>query len=357
MRKSALLYLLLALVGLQVGTLLDGPWTHTPPPALELDFGQGCERAALSPDGRFVAGLLRRADGWYLGVADMLRDSEIAPFPVPDPPARVQTFAWHAGSRWVAYGCADRVYLLDMKEGKTTVLAANPSVRQVLFRGDTLLARADGNVYLWNVKSGKQTFRLEVSHLLQSDLSTDGKTLAIGCFGEGVRLVAVPSKRVKKTLADGLVPSGIAFCNNDRWVALGLRTGNPQEDHARLYDVPTGRQLGPNMTQLKMRGMSVSHDGARLLTCGELGSTVWQPSTGQKVCVHDSPSGLISVLSPDGRLAASNETASTVTVWDADKGGETLHTLDHPATPLQINWATHNRLEVAGDRYRLWWIR
>lgn len=356
MRKSVLLTMVLAFLGFQAGSALDRLFASVPP-KLELDFGEGCERAALSPDGRFVAGLIRQSDGWYLGVADMLGDGDVEPFPVPDPPARAQTFAWHESSRWVAYGCADQVRLIDCSERKSHTLFANPNVRQVLFRGDRILARADESVTMWNVKTGKLTFHLKVRHLLHADLTADGKVLALGCFGEGVRLLSVPSKRVLRTLADGLVPAAISFCNDDRWVAVALRTGKAPEDHARLYDVASGRQLGPNMGQPRLRGMAVSRDGQRLLTCGEASSTVWQPSTGQKICTRNGTSSLVEALSPDGRLAAASDSrAKVVTVWDAQSGQE-LHRLDHPAPPRQINWSSSNRLEVTGERYRLWWIR
>lgn len=356
MKKSVLLTLVLALLGFHTGSVLERLFELSPP-KLELDLGEGLERAARSPSGRFVAGLSRRPDGWYLEVSDLSGGPGVKPFPVPDPPARVQTLAWHESSRWVAYGCADQVRLVDCQTGKVRILNANPNLRQVLIRGQILLGRADENVYLWDVASGKQTFHLKASHLLHADLSADGKLLAIGCFGEGVRLVSVPSKRVLRTLADGLIPAGIKFCHQDRWIALALRTGKPAEDHARLYDVSSGRQLGPNMVETGLRGFAISNDGDRLLTSGGAAATVWQPSTGRKICSRAAVSSLLDVLSPDGRLAASSDSrAQTVTVWDPETGRE-LHRLDHPAPPRQLGWCGLDRLEVTGDRYRLWWFR
>ena len=353
MRKGIILYLWLALLGFHLGSALSGQV----PPKLELDLGQGCERASLSPDGRYLAGLLKTARGWSVTVADMHGGPGIEPVAVPDPPARAQTFSWHQSSRWVAFGCLDQVRLFDLEKRTALILPANPMVRQVLFRGDLLLGRADDRVYLWNVKTGKLTLQLHAPHLVQADLTADGKTLALGCFGEGIRLVAVPSKRVVQHLANGLTPAGLAFCKEDRWLAAALRSGRAAEDHTRLFDVPSGRQLGPSLIQNRLRGMAVSRDGGRILLRSDNLVTVWDPSTGNQLSSRTQDSTLIDAISPDGRLVATTQPGSaTVTVWNADSGA-TLHELAHPATPTQINFATSNRLEVVGDRYRLWWIR
>jgi WD40 repeat protein len=354
MRKHTALYLVLALLGWHLGSALSS--LTQAPPKLELDFGQACERAALSPDGRYVAGLIKTPQGWRAGVADLQDGLGIEPVPVPDPPARAHTFSWHESSRWVAFGCADQVRVFDTQKRSVVTLPANPSVRQVLFRGDLLLARADQRVYLWNVKTGKLTFQLNVAHLLHADLTADGKTLAVGSFGEGVKLVGVPSKRVLKHLAPDLTPASLAFCKDDRWLAAALRTGQPSDDHARLFDVPSGRQLGTNLAQANLRGMAVSLDGERLLLRSDNLVSLWQPATGQKISSRQLPATVLDALSPDGLLVASAQPRGSVIVWSA-QSGETLHELPHPAAPTQVHFATTNRLEVVGDRYRLWWIR
>jgi WD40 repeat protein len=359
MAKRSWLYLFLAVLGLAAGPCLGRFVTSLldAPPKLELDFGNDCERAALSPDGHWVAGLLKRADGWAVGISDAHGGPGIAPIPVPDPPARVQTFAWDASSRWLAFGCADQVQLFDTRTGQVRALPASRLVRQVLIRGDVLLARADERVFLWSLKTGKLTFDFSISHLLQADLTADGRTLAVGCFQEGVRLVDVKSRRVLRQLAPGSVPAALCFVNKDRWVIAALRTGRPAEDHARLFEVGTGRQLGPDIGQPGLRGMAASKDGARLLLRSDRLVTVWQPSSGQKLCQRTLPGSLIDALSPDGKLVASAEPGkSQVEIWSAESG-KLLHTVEHVARPSQLSFPSSDRLEVVGDRYRLWWIR
>lgn len=353
--RNRICLLLVSLLGFAVGSRLDGLFELSQP-ALELDFGQGCERAALSPDARQVAGLLRWQDRWYVGVTDLMGGPGIEPVEVPDPPARVQTFAWHSSSRWVAFGCQDQVRVFDTKNQSCQILKANANVRQVLFRGDILLGRADENVYLWNVRSGKQTFHLRVPHLLHADLSKNGKTLALGCFGEGVRLVAVPSRKVLRHLAPSHVPVSPTFCRNDRWLAVALRTGAPDEDHARLYEVSSGNPLGRVMAQPAMRGITVSPDGERLLIRSDNLVSVWEPSSGKQIGRRQEQSLLIDALSDTGKWVASTEPGGGVTVWSPEQK-DLAHRLPHPSQPTQIAFSPNDRLEVAGDRYRLWWIR
>ena len=262
--RPPLLYILLALLGAGIGPQLAS-WLSASPPTLVDDRGQNLERAALSPDGRWIAALEKTPQGWRMGVVDTTGGPPIGPFEVPDPPARVRTFAWQQSSRRVAFGCRDQVHVIDTEKRTHIQHQANPMVRQVQFRGDLLLGRADNRVYLWDADKGKQVFQMDAPHLLHADLTADGKILALGCFGEGVRLVSVPSKKVVRHLANGLTPAMLSLCHGDQWLVAALRTGRANEDHAALFEVSSGRQLGSNIVQPRLRGANVTPDGHRLV--------------------------------------------------------------------------------------------
>ena len=289
-----------------------------------------------------------------MGVVDTTGGPPIGPFEVPDPPARVRTFAWQQSSRRVAFGCRDQVHVIDTEKRTHIQHQANPMVRQVQFRGDLLLGRADNRVYLWDADKGKQVFQMDAPHLLHADLTADGKILALGCFGEGVRLVSVPSKKVVRHLANGLTPAMLSLCHGDQWLVAALRTGRANEDHAALFEVSSGRQLGSNIVQPRLRGANVTPDGHRLVLRSDRVVSVWEPVSGRKISLRDLPAELIDAISPDGKLVATVAPGGQVVeLWLAETG-QNFHYLPHINRPTQVDFPDNSHLQVVGDRYRLW---
>lgn len=355
MKTRALLLTILAGLGFVLGphieTLVFGP------PNLVADIGEQYERAAVGPRGHQVIGLRRTSAGWSVGVSDLKGVSLLGPIEVADPPARAQTLDWDPSGRWAVYGGASEVQVFDLQKKTVITLDAVPLVRQVAIRGHILMARCDGTVILWDLRSGQRVCEFRTAYLVQADLSADGRTLALGCFEGGIRLVDVRSGRVVRRLSDGWTPAGLKFCHQDKWLATALRASDHERDRARLFDVSSGRQLGPDISAPDLRGMSVNANGDRLLLRTSEHAVIVEPATGREIGRNPITSLFIDSLSPKGDLAATHaENSRGVTVWETATG-KTVATLSHPSPLSDLRFVDNERIEVVGGRYRLWKVR
>ncbi len=355
MNLRSFLFLFLAAIGLVLGPQLEHFIYGSP--KLIADFGEQYERAAVSPDAKKVIGLKRTSSGWSVQVVDLKGANLLGPIEVADPPARAQTFDWDRSGRWAVFGGASELHIFDLTKKTVTRLDAPPLVRQVAIRANVLMSRSDEIIQLWDISSGRLILRLKEAYLIQADLSSDGKTLAIGCFEEGVKIVDVRSGKIRRHLSKGWTPAGIKFCHQGRWLSTALRAGDHQRDRARLFDVASGRQLGPDISAPNLRGMSVNTSGDRLLLRTSENAVIVEPATGREICRTALSSLFIDSLSPNGALAATNAVDSTdVTVWNGSNG-KTVSTLSHPSPTTDVRFADDHLVEVVGGRYRLWQLR
>jgi WD40 repeat protein len=247
-----------------------------------------------------------------------------------------------------------------------------PWIRHLAFApdGKSIASCANGDVVrAWDVRTGKELWHLDAK-LTRDGLfafSPNGKLLAVETprprggprYGSaGITLWEVATQKPAVEL-EGLGGAyHLAFSPDGRWFAAGVgdcrvwdvRNGRLQfraqmgsslselafsQDGKllaclacglTLWDVEAGRQLplGPGHTGI-ITGLTVSHDGATVATCGADGSVrVWDAATGKerRVLTGHGQSVAAVALSPDGTLLASVGIDATIRIWDLKTGKE-----------------------------------
>ncbi|MEW6281171.1 MAG: WD40 repeat domain-containing protein [Candidatus Eremiobacterota bacterium] len=321
--------------------------------------GQELRAAAVSPDGRFVAGIRPAGkESWTLHAWETRTGKEVlSPQKLPHPPAPNTPLAWSPDGRTLAAGAEEAVFLYDLeKRRQIRQLKASWMVREVRFNASGLLmARSDKAVFLWEASSGKPVWHHRQDYLLQSRLSEDGAVLATAAFEEGIYLWSVPQRKLLRRVEPDSTPVGLEFCRQDAWLAACFRYRTQRErDSARIYRVADGAPTGPLLGHPHLAGFGVSRDGARLLTRTRLDCRIWEPSSGKLIHQRDERSQRIDALSPDGiRVVTLPEGAGALTVWQADSG-RSLATLDHPEPPRAFRFASDRLLQVVGGCCAVW---
>ena len=212
----------------------------------------------------------------------------------------------------VAVGRGNQLHLFDAK------------------KGDYLRALTDPEL---KTPQGKPADAANLSLVESMAFAPDGKTLAVGSFGEVV-LWDTASGKIRKRLT-GFVDRVVTLSYSPWGRRLATGGGAPTEDgEIRLFDALTGAQLAdlkPSHSDTVF-GVSFSPDGRLLATAG----------ADKFVKVFEVPSGKLTksfeghtnhVLdvgwSADGKLLASAGADNLVKVWDYEKGEKSKDIRNH----------------------------
>ncbi len=193
----------------------------------------------------------------------------------------VGAIAWHPDGRQLALGFegrTGRVEIWDPAQRRLLVALEGHTqwVGGMAFhpRGELLVIVAgDGTSRLWDARTGKALVNWP-DGIGNLQFSTDGTVCGIVNAGERVRLMEVADGREYRTLVSNLGAGRGEYREGDIGADGQLAVG--MDDGIRLWDLPTGRQIGflPD-TRTDSVSFVSRPDGRELLTCGAGGLRRW----------------------------------------------------------------------------------
>lgn len=351
MRRSLLVPLLLVLAA--VGYHVDRALQSSRRLGL---VGEDLRYAAVSPDGRFVAGVANRGSNrWTLGVWETASGRPVLePEPLPHPPGPTNCLAWSADGTTLVAGAAESVLVLEPGTGRRRQLAAEWLVREVGWHRGMVTARTDAAFYLWDT-GGRLVWRLAVPHLLHAAYDGHSQTVAVAAFEDGVRLYDLRSRALRRHLEPSWTAAGLEMCADGGLVATAFRFRSDRgSDHGRVYRTRDGVPLGPPLVGPRLYGFRASLDGSRMLLRSEATCRVLRVRDGHVLGEREAPSPAIDALGFDGRIVATvNQADAAVTLWSAE-GGRVLERLEHPQQPVRVRFAAPDLLQVTGGPCAVW---
>lgn len=193
----------------------------------------------------------------------------------------------------------------------------------------TLVAAARGTTLLtaWEVASGRQV----VSKVLGIPIgavsySPDGKTLAVASIettkavegGHSILLIDLMTGAVLRRLPVGHVPA-LDVC----WSRDGSRLAALSSSRVWVWDVATGRNLGPSPTghEANIGSLAFAPDGTLFTASIDHTIQSWNASTGKHGLVLEHASHVKGLaISPDGSLVAGSALRDDLRIWDSKSG-------------------------------------
>jgi WD40 repeat protein len=251
------------------------------------------------------------------------------------------------GARLATAGHFRTVHLWDLSGREVGRMAHGGSVNVVVFSPD---GRSLGSVSqdktarIWDVASGRELTRVtHEKEVVAIGFSSDGGLFATGSLDDTARIWETATGRSVATLVHGDVVNRVRFSPDDRWLATASgypashlfrargRTDVATDDHARVWDVRTGRERLRLAHGHNVRDVAFSPDGRLLASASTDGSTrLWEVPAGRLRRRFEHEAGVESVaFSPDGRLLAAGTgafffsgTARAARVWETGSGRE-----------------------------------
>ncbi len=322
-------------------------------------FGEQLSRASASADGKLVAGLRQQGpEQWNLTVWDTATGKPAWPAqPVGHPPATSRPLAWSEDGRWLAVGGRDEVVVLEAASGKRRRLSASWLVREVRISGDWLMARCDGLLFLWDLKSGRLVRRLEQPSLLAADLNFERKWVATQSLDEAVRLYQMPEGRLLGQLPGGGACTQLRFVRDGQWLVGGFRFRSQRNhDCVRVHDCLQRKQL-QQFSEPDMVGFDVCRDGSRVVSRSPQSMTLWNAESGQPIVRQQRPGLLCEALSPEGKSLLSLAENGRDVCWLVSDSGKQKALLEQAAPPQAFGYFGPGGGEILSGSCALWRLR
>lgn len=187
---------------------------------------------------------------------------------------------------------------------------------------NTYTDRAHG----YDVATGDYTGEADEAVVRWRAPSPDGQLVAVAGYDKAKREGWVSLRDAKTEKEVRRLPTGGSMISHGSWSKDGTRLAGATAFRAVVWDVATGRAMGPDVPghAASINALTFLSDG-RLVTAGDDATVrAWDPKTGKELVrlrvPGDTPSWHLAA-SPDGSLLAT-AVAGVVRVWDAKTGAE-----------------------------------
>ncbi|MHB1424005.1 MAG: WD40 repeat domain-containing protein [Gemmataceae bacterium] len=223
-------------------------------------------------------------------------------------------------------------------------------------------------VRLWDIASGKLTGELAGLGIVQSlEFAPDGKTIAVGCVDQTLRLWDRNSGKEIHRFKGGQERWGQVVFSPDGKI---LASSSTKRRKAHLWDAATGQELrvledDPG----EMAELAFSADGKILATVaagnklGDKTIRLWDAATGKIVREIQGQSGTSALtFSPDGKYLASGDMMNRgesrpIHLWDVNTGRELRHLSGHGSGVKALAFSADSKLLISGggdNVLRIW---
>jgi WD40 repeat protein len=236
-------------------------------------------------------------------------------------------------NRVAVAGGDEGLLVYDRRTSRVTARLRHPSyVRAVAWSpdGKRLASACECEVRVWDVATKRQLWHAPLQDGLPAwriathlAFAPDGKTLAAGDGGNGVRLYDAATGAVKDTMAGH---RGLVLCTAYSPDGKVLASGS-FDTHVRVWDARTRRplrELGGHTDWVFC--LAFAPDGKILASAGREGIVcLWDVPTGKRLARLSGAQreAVCATFSPDGRMLAASGVGGEVRLWDvgAVRGG------------------------------------
>jgi WD40 repeat protein len=193
--------------------------------------------------------------------------------------------------------------------------------------------------------------------------SPDGRLVAMGSMGDGVRVWNVVEQREALHIGHQGTISDLAF--NERGGRLATASGDwflrgvfPNDGTARLWDLRDGREFATLAHGAAVNTLTFDRSGRRLATGGgDRVIRIWDVDSGRLVATLEQDTAVAAVaFNPDDSLLATASISGRITVWRADRWTE-VATMAHENLVTGLVFAQGSRWLASGSwdhSVRLW---
>ena len=315
--------------------------------------------AVFSPDGKWI---LTASNDSTAALWEVASGKLIKSFKHKD---HVTSAVFSPDEKQILTACADKyVRLWDVTTGtRIDSFKHRDNVTSAIFSpdGKLILSVSNNSAQLWNLTAGKQIYLLKHDDLVRSAVfSLSGKLILTASRDSTARLWDVPTgKQIGPVMKHNDEVRSVAFSPDEKRISTGSL-----DKFARLWDVATQKQIGPAMQhEGPIYNVAFSPDGKWLLTAGgDKTVRLWYlatlPLTTNKINSFKQEHNIVTsaVFSPDTKTILTASWDKTARLWNVVTGKQ-IFSLKHDSVITSAVFSTNGKLILTASwdsSARLW---